>query len=130
EISPTGTERILMVDDEPSLVKMVTQILERFGYEVIGKTSSTEVLEVFKENPERFDLVITDMAMPDMSGERMAQEIIQVRYDMPIIICTGHSDCMDENRAMELGIKAFIMKPIGMAELTKIVRKVLDDVKG
>ena len=132
EIEPpsTGTERILFVDDEASLVKMVTQMLERSGYRVIGKTSSLEALKLFEENPERFDLVITDMAMPDMAGDRLTKELIQIRPDIPIILCTGHSDRMDNNRAMELGTKAFATKPLTKSNLTKTVRKVLDETKG
>ena len=78
---PRGKERILFVDDEASLVKMVTQMLERQGYEVVGKTSSKEALKLFQEEPDKFDLVITDMAMPVMPGDRLAQEIIQDSSD-------------------------------------------------
>lgn len=126
---PVGTERILFVDDESSLVKMVTQMLERSGYEVIGKTNSIDALKVIEENPGRFDLVITDMAMPDMSGDRLAQEIVRVRPNVPIILCTGHSDYMDEKKAMELGIRCFAMKPLTKSDLTKTVRRVLDEAK-
>jgi len=126
---PTGTKRILVVDDEASLVKMVTQMLERSGYEAVGKTSCSEALNVFKEHPERFDLVITDMAMPEMAGDQLAQELIQVRPNIPIILFTGHSDRMDENRARALGIKAFGMKPLGKEDLTKTVQKVLDEAE-
>jgi CheY-like chemotaxis protein len=123
----TGVERILFVDDESSLVKMVTEMLNRAGYAVLGKTNSPEALKIFKENPERFDLVITDMGMPDMAGDELAKQIIQVRPDIPIILCTGHSDHMDENRALELGIRAFAMKPLTKSDLAKTVRKVLDE---
>jgi len=74
--------------------------------------------------------VITDLDMPDISGEKMANEIIQVRTNIPILLCTGHSDRKDENKAMELGIKAFVIKTIGKADPTKNVRKVLDEAKG
>lgn len=127
DIPATGTERILVVDDEPSLVKMVTTILERSGYEVVGKTSSSEALEAFKENPEMFDLVITDMAMPDIAGDRLSQEISRVRPGIPIILCTGNSDRMDANRAMALGIRKYVMKPLAKSDLTKTVREVLDE---
>ena len=123
----TGTERVLFVDDEPSLVKMVTKMLEGYGYEVVGKTGSKEALEAFIEDPERFDLVITDMAMPDMAGDRLAQELIRGHPDVPIILCTGHSDRMDENRARELGIKAFVMKPLTAQKLANTIRSVLDE---
>jgi signal transduction histidine kinase/ActR/RegA family two-component response regulator len=126
ETLPTGTERILFIDDEASLVKMVKQMLERSGYEVVGKTSSTDAVKVFTENPGRFDLVISDISMPDMPGDRLAQKMIQIRPDIPIIVCTGHSDRIDEKKAQDMGIQAFIMKPLTKADLTKTVRKVLD----
>jgi len=129
ETSPTGTERILVVDDEASLVKMVTQMLKRSGYNVVGKTGSSDALKLFEKTPDRFDLVITDMAMPDIAGDRLAQEINRIRPNIPIILCTGHSDRMNEKKAMELGIKSFVMKPLNRADLTKTVRKVLDESK-
>ena len=127
---PRGTERILFVDDEASLVKMVTQMLERQGYEVVGKTSSKEALQLFQEETEKFDLVITDMAMPDMTGDRLAQELIKIRPTIPIIICTGHSDRMDEGKAMKSGIAAYTMKPLAKTDLVNTVRKVLGKSKG
>ena len=127
---PRGTGRILFVDDEASLVKMVTQILERQGYEVFGKTSSTEALKLFQEESEKFDLVITDMAMPKMPGDRLAQEIIKIRPATPVIICTGHSDRMDEEKAMKSGIAAYTMKPLVKTDLVNTVRRVLDKSKG
>ena len=130
ETLSTGTERILLVDDEASLVKMVTQMLTRSGYEVVGKTNSTEALNVFKENPDRFDLVITDMTMPEMTGDDIARQIIETRPNIPIILCTGHSNRMDKNKAKQLGIKSFVSKPLGKKELTETVRKVLDEAKG
>ena len=96
ETLQAGTERILLIDDEPSIVKMITQMLKRSGYEVIGKTSSATALKSFKESPEQFTLVISDMAMPEMSGDQLAQAIKQIRPEVPIILCTGHSDPMDE----------------------------------
>ncbi len=126
DATPRGSERILFVDDEPSLVRIFTQMLEHFGYQVIAKKSGPEALEVFRESPEKFDLVITDMAMPDMTGERFAQELLLIRPDIPIILCTGYSDTIDEKRAAELGIQAFVMKPVRMAKLSQTVRNVLD----
>ena len=127
---PRGTERILFVDDEASLVKLVTQMLERQGYEVVGKTSSTEALKLFQEESDKFDLVITDMAMPDMPGDRLAQELIKIRPTIPVIICTGHSDRMDEGKAMKSGIAAYAMKPLVKTDLVNTVRRVLDKSKG
>ncbi len=130
EARSTGTERILFLDDEASLVKMFTQMLTLSGFEVIGKTSSTEALIEFKANPDRFDLVITDMTMPEMTGDEIARQIIQIRPDIPIILCTGHSNRMDEKKAKKLGIKAFASKPLERKELIEMVRKVLDKAKG
>ena len=129
EARSTGMERILFIDDEASLVKMVTQMLTRSGFEVIGKTSSTEALIEFKANPDRFDLVITDMTMPQMTGDETARQIIQIRPDIPIILCTGHSNLMDENKAKQLGIQAVASKPLERKELIEMVRKILDEAK-
>ena len=125
-----GTERILFVDDETSLVKMVTQMLERQGYKVEGKTSSKEALKLFREGPDNFDLIITDMAMPEMPGDRLTQELIKIRTTIPVIICTGHSDRMDEEKALKSGIAAYAMKPLVKADLVNTVRRVLDKSKG
>lgn len=124
-----GTERILLVDDEPSLVKMITQMLKRSGYEVIGKTSSTSALKTFKETPEQFDLVISDITMPEMSGDQLAQAIKQVRPETPVILCTGHSNRMDENKAKSMGIEAFITKPFQKQDIANTVQNVLDETK-
>ncbi len=123
---PTGSEKILLIDDEVILLKMVTQMIERIGYNVVGKAGSIEALELFKNNSEDFDLVITDMAMPKMSGDILAREIIQIRPDIPIILCTGHSDRIDESRAQDNGIRALITKPFEKKEIAKTIRKVLD----
>lgn len=126
---PTGTERILFVDDEPSILKMAAQIIKRCGYEVEGRSSGKEALELFRRQPDRFDLVITDMAMPNMPGDRLALEIMKLRIDVPIILCTGHSDRIDENRAGELGIEAFIMKPFSREDIANKIREVLNEAK-
>ncbi|MDY6951330.1 MAG: PAS domain S-box protein [Thermodesulfobacteriota bacterium] len=124
---PTGKERILFVDDEPTLVDLGKLRLERLGYKVTSRTSSAEALEVFKAKPEAFDLVITDMTMPEMSGDRLAQEIMTVRHDMPVILCTGYSDQISRELAEEMGIKAFVMKPMVMQDLAETARRILDD---
>jgi len=126
---PSGTESILFVDDEPSLLKMAKQMLERQGYKVIEKISSTEALKLFREEPDKFDLVITDMAMPGMAGDRFVKEIMKIQPNIPIILCTGHSDRMDEEKAKELGIKAYTMKPFDHKGLVKMVREVLNKTK-
>ena len=126
EVLPAGTERILIVDDEPSMVRMVSQMLKRLGYEVVALLNPKEALELFMAEPTRFDLVITDMAMPQMAGDRLAQELMKARPDIPIILCTGHSERINEDRAKELGIKAFLKKPLVTRDFAQTVRKVLD----
>ena len=124
---PLGTERILFVDDELPIVKMNKQALESLGYKVTIRTSSIEALEVFRSMPNDFDLVITDMTMPNMNGDKLAGELMKIRPDIPVIISTGYSKKISDERAAEIGIKAFAMKPISKAELAKTVRKVLDE---
>ena len=124
---PTGDERILFIDDEISIVKMGRQILERLGYKPEIRTNPVEALELFRSNPDRFDLVITDMTMPQMTGDKLAEEVMTIRPDMPVILCTGFSEIIDEEKARETGIKAFVMKPIVMSEIANTIRKVLDD---
>ena len=123
---PTGTERILFIDDEKSLVDLGQQILERLGYKVTIRTSSVEALELFIEQPDKFDLIITDMTMPNMTGDDLAGELMNIRADIPVILCTGYSERISKERAHDLGIKEFILKPIVMRELAKTVRSVLD----
>jgi len=118
-------ERVLFVDDEPSLASLGQAILERLGYEVVVCTSSTKALEVFGAAPQRFDLVITDQTMPHMTGERLAQALRRLRPDIPIILCTGFSHVMHAERAQELGIDAFLMKPLAMQELAQTIQQVM-----
>ena len=123
---PTGSERILFVDDEELLIELGSQMLEILGYEVVTKKSSTEALELFRSEPDRFDLVITDMTMPHMTGDKLARELMEIRPDIPIILCTGHSKLISEKQAKEMGIKAFVGKPILKRAMAETVRKVLD----
>ena len=127
---PKGSESILVVDDEASLVKMVTQMLQRLGYVVVGKTSSTEALKLFQSDPKRFDLVITDMAMPEVAGDQFAQALLEIRPTIPIILCTGHSDRIDEKKALEKGFASYYMKPYQKKGIAETVRKLLDQAKG
>ena len=123
---PTGSERILFIDDEQALVEMGGQMLERLGYEVVTKQSSIEALELFRAEPDRFDLVITDMTMPKMTGDKLAQALMKIRPDIPIILCTGHSKLVSEEKAKDMGIRAFVMKPILKRTLAEAVRKALE----
>ncbi len=123
---PKGNETILFVDDEKSLVEITTIMLERLGYQVIADTSSIEALKRFMEEPSRFDLVITDMTMPHMTGEKLAAEIMHIRPDIPIILCTGFSEIISEDKAKSLGIREYLFKPLVLEILARKVRKVLD----
>ncbi len=124
-----GNEHILFVDDEDAIVKLGVRILQRLGYTVTGRTSSTEALDVFESNPDKFDLIITDMTMPMLLGTELAQKILEIRQDVPILICTGFSEQVDKKTAESYGIKGYINKPILMDELALKVRDLLDTVK-
>ncbi len=121
----SGDERILLVDDEEAIVRLERQMLMRLGYRVTSRTSSVDALDVFRANPLAFDLVISDMTMPNMTGDKLAHELNAIRPDIPVIICTGFSERIDKERAASSGIKGFLMKPIVKSELGKMVRKVL-----
>ncbi|MCD6296031.1 MAG: PAS domain S-box protein [Deltaproteobacteria bacterium] len=123
---PTGNERILFIDDEKVLAELGKDILQRLGYKVTIRTSSLEALELFKAKPGYFDLVITDMSMPNMTGEQFSRELIKLRPDIPIILCTGFSHLISKDKALEIGIKAFAMKPLARKDLVETVRHVLD----
>jgi len=121
-----GSETILFVDDEQALATMSKQMLELLGYKAVTRTSSVEAFELFQHDPNRFDLVITDMTMPNMTGEKLARKILAIRPDIPVILCTGYSEQINEPRAKELGIRAFVMKPLVMRDLSNKIRDVLD----
>ena len=116
----------MFVDDELSIAKMGRQILDRLGYSATTRTSSIEALALFQAKPNDFDLVVTDMTMPNLSGDQLAIELMKVRKDIPVILCTGYSKRMTDESAAKIGIKAFTYKPIIKADLAKTVRKVLD----
>ena len=123
---PSGTERILFIDDEQPLTDMGKQMLEYLGYEVATRTSSIESLELFKNKPNRFDLVITDLTMPKMAGDELAQKLMAIRPDIPVILCTGFSARMDEKKAWAMGIREFVYKPVLKRDIAENIRKVLD----
>jgi len=126
---PTGHEHILLVDDEEAIAKLERQMLERLGYKVTMRVNSLEALEAFKFNPDLFDLVISDMTMPQMTGDRFAHELIAIRPDIPIIICTGFSERLNQEKAANLGVKGILMKPIVKEEMATMVRNALDEAK-
>ncbi len=126
QVVPTGTERILFVDDESMLVNVGKAMLERIGYTVTAQTDSRAALRLFKDDPARFDLVITDQAMPYLSGVELAGQFLLLRPDLPIILCTGFSASVNERQAKRIGIKEYALKPVRFDTLAGLVRKVLD----
>jgi CheY-like chemotaxis protein len=128
KILPRGTEHILYVDDELPLATLGGLILESLGYSVTTRTDSVEALALFRAQPNKFDLVITDMTMPNMTGDQLAAEMMKIRFDIPIILCTGYSKKMSDKAASAIGIRAFAYKPIVKADLARTIRKVLDEV--
>ncbi len=121
-----GTENILIVDDEPSIITMEKEILEHLGYQITSHTNSLEALKTFREHPDKFDLIITDMAMPIMAGDKLAAELINIRPDIPILICSGFNSDMSDEKAASLGVKGFLSKPVVMKDIARNVRQVLD----
>ncbi len=126
---PAGNEQILFVDDEEALVYIGEQMLKHLGYEVVATNSSNEALAAFRTQPDKFDLVVTDQTMPKMTGEMLSKELIQIRPDVPIILCTGHSELITEESALAFGVRELVMKPLVMADLARTVRRVLDEEK-
>ncbi len=126
---PTGNERILFVDDEQMLINLGKRMLERLGYLVTTETNSMKALELFRKNPDKFDLILTDMTMPNLTGVQLAQTILQIRSDIPIVLCTGFSELISEEKVKRIGISDFLMKPLDMKNLADSVRKALDEHK-
>ncbi|AGF78645.1 PAS domain S-box [Desulfocapsa sulfexigens DSM 10523] len=122
---PGGDERILLVDDEPAITHLLERILGILGYKVTVVSSSTEALKIYSKNPEEFDLVITDMTMPEMTGTDLAMKLLAIQPKLPIILCTGFSEAMNEAQARLLGIREYIRKPIDTLALAKAIRKAL-----
>jgi DNA-binding NtrC family response regulator len=124
---PRGKETILYVDDEESLALLGKEMLSLIGYHVIPCIQSTEALRIFRDDPERFDLIITDYTMPFMNGAELAQKILEVRNDIPVILSTGFSPSITREKIQQTGIREFITKPISIRDLALIIRKVLDE---
>ena len=122
---PGGEEQILVVDDEKPTVDSLVSMLTHLGYQVTSRTSSIEALEAFRAQPDEFDLVITDQTMPNMRGDELAEKLIGMRSDIPIILCTGFSESISQEQAKALGIREFVMKPIIMQEMAATIRKMI-----
>lgn len=123
---PRGSERILFVDDEESIVRLSRKMIGSLGYAVEANTNPVNALELFSNDPKQFDLVITDMTMPQMRGDKLAKKIMQLKPDIPIIICTGYSEKFSEDKAKELGIRKYLNKPFDLHKLAFTIRKALD----
>ncbi len=123
---PRGNERILLLDDEEMIVNSVRNMLQHLGYKVTALMDSQEALKLFSEKPSEFDLVITDQTMPFMTGEDLGKELMRIRPDIPVILCTGYSDLISSEKAMAMGFRGFIMKPFNVREGAELVRSVLD----
>jgi CheY-like chemotaxis protein len=121
-----GHERILVVDDEHALAEVVQGMLTILGYRTSARTSSIEALELFRVKPDQFDLVLTDMTMPNMTGDKLAGKLLEIRPDIPIIMCTGFSEYITKEKAESIGIRELLLKPLVMKELAQAVRRVLD----
>jgi signal transduction histidine kinase len=124
---PTGTEHILLVDDEVSVVHLEKQMLERLGYRTTSFTDSRDALAAFETAPSRFDLVITDMHMPNLTGLQLAEKMIAVKPGLPVILCTGFSERINREEIGVMGIRDLLMKPVGMMDLAHKVREMLDE---
>jgi len=123
---PSGSEHILLVDDEKALVEVGHEMLQEIGYTVSIQTDAREALAAFRAKPEQFDLVITDKSMPYMTGFDLAREIFHIRPDIPVILCSGFHDESDAAKAKELGFREIIVKPLAMREMAATIRSVLD----
>ncbi len=122
-----GDERILIVDDEPQVAEMQARLLASLGYQVTHHSQPLQAMERFRDAPQDFDLIITDMTMPKMHGADLAREVMRIRPDMPVILCTGFSELVNEDKARALGIKAFAMKPLARKSIAALIRRVLEE---
>jgi len=126
DLTPIGGESILLIDDEPALAEVGQLSLQKLGYAVTARTSSVEALELFRRKSHEFDVVITDLTMPNMTGIELAKEIRAIRSDIPIILCTGFSDQINRKKPIDMGVNAFVMKPILKEEIARLLRLLLD----
>jgi len=123
---PRGNECILVVDDEKNLVIAMQKYLATLGYDVVTSTDGLDALGIFRKDPHRYDLIITDMTMPRMTGLKLSQEILSIRPEIPIILCTGYCESITESEAKRYGIREFVMKPIRLSEYSRLIRTSLD----
>jgi len=120
-----GTEKIMVVDDETGILETMQELLEDYGYTVMAFSNGEDALKEFKKDPGQFDLIITDLTMPKMTGEELANQILKIKNDLPIMLCTGYSQNFTKENALELGIREYVQKPVESANLLVLVRKML-----
>ena len=123
---PTGHESVLLIDDEEDVLEMMHTMIEKLGYQVISKNSSIQALDTFRNHPRQFDLVITDQTMPEMTGMELIDQLIRIRPDIPVILCTGYMERVGEDNAGASGIGAYVMKPVRISDISVKIRKLLD----
>jgi DNA-binding NtrC family response regulator len=123
---PGGTETILLIDDEGDVLQMEESLLKRMGYNIKPFMDSTKALEAFRSNPDQFDIVVSDITMPGLSGEDLSEKLLQIRPDIPILLCTGFSWSMSKEKALSIGVKGVLLKPIIMKDFATKIRDILD----
>jgi len=124
---PSGSECVLLVDDETEIVKMGAHMLASLGFRPVVANDGIEALRLFELNPEQFDIVITDQVMPGMTGAELTRKLKSVRPELPVILCTGFSEALTPEQAKETGVSEFMMKPIGMRQLAEAIKRALGD---
>lgn len=129
EDMPTGSEHILFVDDEEMLASMGGEMIRRLGYKVTAKTVSADAFDLFLEDPDAVDMVITDQTMPGLTGAELARQLLDIRPDLPIVLCTGYSSKVDRAKARDLGVRAFAAKPLKRKQMARMIRQLLDGKK-
>jgi len=123
---PMGDESVLLIDDEEDVLEMMHSMIEKLGYQVISRNNSIEALDTFRNHPRQFDLIITDQTMPEMTGLELVEQLIQIRPDIPVILCTGYTEMIAEDSAASLGIGAYVMKPVRISDISVKIRKLLE----
>ncbi|MCP4162059.1 MAG: response regulator [Deltaproteobacteria bacterium] len=121
-----GSENIMIIDDQIPILKVTGNVLKEIGYNITSFSDPLSAYKAFEEDPDKYDLIITDQTMPDLTGDKLAEKIFKIRKDFPIILCTGYSSIITKQKAGKLGIKAFMLKPLEMNELASTIRKLLD----
>ncbi len=124
-LTAQARRRILLVDDEAILAQSLNAALDRLGYEVTWFTNSLEALEVFQRQPDQYDLLLTDQKMPDLYGDELAEEVLRIRPEIPVLLCTGFTDSLTDLEAKAKGIREFLMKPFSLEVLAETIRRVL-----